>query len=73
MTLDRDKFSKAINEKMYQAMFIRKKKLGLRFFAEEIGVSLATLHRITAFENFDLKTFFLVTTWLDKPINDFII
>lgn len=72
MELDKEKFSKAINEKMHQTMFDRKEKLGLRFFAEEIGLSLATFHRVTVFKNFDLDTFFLIMTWLNKPINDFI-
>lgn len=73
MELDKEKFSKAINEKMHQIMFDRKEKLGLRYFAGEIGVSLATFHRVTDFKDFDLKTFFKLMTWLDKPINDFII
>lgn len=72
MQLDKEKFTKAINEKMHQTMFDRKEKLGLRYFAGEIGVSLATFQRITAFKNFDLDTFFLVMTWLDQPLMDFV-
>lgn len=72
MELDKEKFTKAINEKMHQTMFDNKQKLGLRYFAGEIGISLATIHRITSFKDFDISTFFKILTWLDKPITDFV-
>ncbi len=72
MDLNKEKFTGAINEKMHQIMFEQKKKLGLRYFAEQIGTSLATLQRITAFKDADLPTVLKVCTWLDKPITEFI-
>lgn len=73
MQIQRKEISEAITYKMFEVMTEKKKKLGLRYFAAEIGVSLATLARLVNIANeIDLKTLELVCDWLKKPITDFL-
>lgn len=73
MELKREIFTEAINNKMHTIMFDRKEKLGLRHFAEEIGVSLATLSRVLNKPEspIELKTMSAICNWLDKPISEY--
>jgi len=73
MIIQRKEISEAITYKMFEVMTEQKKKLGLRYFANEIGVSLATLARLINIANeIDLKTLMLVCEWLKCPLTDFV-
>jgi predicted transcriptional regulator len=72
MVFDKEKFTADINKKMHKVMFEQQKKLGLRYFASDIGISLATFHRVTSFKDFDLNTLLLILEWLGTDFNDYI-
>jgi DNA-binding Xre family transcriptional regulator len=65
---------KSMNDKMFELMDKNQKRFGLRYFAKEVGISLATLARFMNFtsENIDLKTFECMCKWINKPAKDFL-
>lgn len=73
MQIQRKEIADAINDKMFEVMAEQKKKLGLRYFAGVIGISLATLARLVNVSNeIELKTLELVCDWLKRPLTDFL-
>ena len=72
MALQKSELLQAINDKMFFEMGARMKKLGLRFFAEEIGISTPTLSRVINGSDPELSTLESICDWLKRPITDFL-
>lgn len=68
---DSKAFSDAVKEKMFTTMANEKRRIGVREFAEQIGVSSATLSRITNDNVPDIETFFTLCRWMSRSTNDF--
>ena len=62
-----------INEKMFAIMAQQKKKFGLRYFADVIKISSATLSRVLNQKSADVNTILTILNWLDLPFEGFII
>lgn len=65
------KFTEAVKEKMFTEMASRKKRIGLRVFAKEIGTSSSTLSRIELGKKPDIDTFFKLCYWMKRSSNEF--
>lgn len=62
----------AIRDKMLVVMVEEKKKLPDTYFANQIGISKATLSRILNFKEIDLKSAVAVCKWLGESIDKFV-
>lgn len=69
---NQDEFSKRVREKMFKQMLNEERKIGLRRFASDIGISTATLSRLTNGKTPDVETFFKICVWLDTTPVTFI-
>jgi len=65
-------FIKSINDKMFLANYANNKKLGLRFFSKEIGISTPTLSRVLSKKTFEVDTLFKICSWLKMDLNKFV-
>jgi len=72
MALQKKELLTALNDKMFFEMGERQKKLGLRHFASEVGISTSTLSRVVNGGDVELNTLELICSWLKKPITDFL-
>ncbi len=74
MQINKKELRQAVNDKMFTEMALQQKKIGLRVFADEVGVSLGTLARFIkgTNDNIELGTLELICDWLKKPITDFL-
>lgn len=63
--------SEAIKEKMFTTMATEKKRIGVREFAKQIGISAATLSRIENGKTPDIETFFKLCFWIKRNSNEF--
>lgn len=70
--MNKELLIQAIRDKMFAVMAQEKKKFSDNFFADEIGISKATLSRILNFKEIDLKNAIAVCKWLNLPIDNFI-
>jgi transcriptional regulator with XRE-family HTH domain len=70
--MNKELIVEAIRDKMFTIMAEEKKKFSDTYFAEQMGLSKATLSRILNFKEIDLKNAILVCKWLDQPIDNFI-
>lgn len=57
---------------MNSIMAKEEKQFTDNYFANEIGISKATLSRILNFKEIDLKNAIAVCKWLNQPIDNFI-
>ena len=64
-------FTEAVNEKMFGEMTKQKRRIGVREFAKEIGISPATLSRIENGNVPDIETFFNLCFWMKRSTNEF--
>lgn len=64
-------FADAVKEKMFGDMAKKKKRIGVREFAKEIGISAATLSRIENGKVPDIETFFKLCFWMKRSSNEF--
>jgi len=71
MRFDYDKFAKAIKAKMYRPVEGYRPN-GVRYWANQIGISSATLSRVTNGKCADLDTTLKICTWLEIEIEHFI-
>lgn len=69
---NKNKFSIAVKEKMFTQMTSEKRRIGVREFSKQIGISSATLSRIENGKTPDIETFFKICYWLKISSNDFI-
>jgi transcriptional regulator with XRE-family HTH domain len=66
-----DKFSESIKVKMFNTMAEEKRRIGLREFAKQIGISTSTLSRVENGKQPDIETFFKICYWMKKSSNEF--
>jgi len=64
-------FSDAVKETMFTKMANEKKRIGLRVFAKQIGISHSTLSRIENGNLPDVETFFRLCKWMKRSSEDF--
>ncbi len=64
-------FSDAVKEKMFTQMATEKKRIGVRAFAKQIGISAGTLSRIENGNQPDIETFFKLCFWMKRSSNEF--
>lgn len=62
----------AIRDKMKSIMATEEKQFTDTYFANEIGISKATLSRILNFKDIELSNAITVCKWLNQPIDNFI-
>lgn len=72
MIFNSEKFSEDVRMKMYKEWYHQKRRIGLREFGEQIGISAATLSRIERGNVPDVETFFKICKWLKSPMSRFI-
>ena len=68
-----ESFAFEVNNKMFGMMGDQQRKIGLREFAKIIGVSAATLSRVTNEKHPDVETFLRLCAWLKSDPKKFII
>lgn len=71
VTFKNKEFSNAVKEKMFGDMAKQKKRIGVRVFAKQAGVSPATLSRIENGHIPDIETFFRLCFWMKRSSNEF--
>lgn len=71
MRFDYEDFAKAVKAKMYKPVDGYRPR-GLRYWADIITISSATLSRVINGRCADLDTTLKICTWLNIPIQDFI-
>ena len=64
-------FSEAVKEKMFTTMATEKRRIGVREFAKQAGISAATLSRIENGKPPDIETFFKLCFWMKRRSNEF--
>jgi transcriptional regulator with XRE-family HTH domain len=64
-------FSATVQQIMFLRMAEQKRRIGLREFAKQIGISSATLSRIENGKTPDLETYFKLCFWMKKSTNEF--
>jgi len=64
-------FSDAVKQKMFSIMATEKRRIGVREFAENIGISAATLSRVENGKMPDIETFFKLCFWMKRSSNEF--
>jgi transcriptional regulator with XRE-family HTH domain len=64
-------FSEAVMEKMFAMQQEQKRRIGLREFATQSGISAPTLSRVFHGKNPDIETFFALCKWMNRSANDF--
>jgi transcriptional regulator with XRE-family HTH domain len=64
-------FTEAVKDKMFTTMLIDKKRIGLREFAKQVGISAATFSRIENGTQPDLETYFKLCFWMKRSANEF--
>lgn len=64
-------FTKAVTEKMFSQMLKETRRIGLREFAKQIDISVATLNRIEKGKTPDLETYFKICFWMKRTANEF--
>ncbi len=67
----KEEFSKAIRDKMFGEMLKQDRRIGLREFAKEIGISAPTLSRIERGNIPDIETYFSICFWMKRSTNQF--
>jgi len=70
--MNKELIVQAIRDKMFTIMAEEKKKFSDTYFAEQMGLSKATLSRILNFKPTELDNLVKVCKWLGRPIDDFI-
>ena len=65
------RFEKAVSDEMFRYQYCAKRHIGLREFADSIGVSAATLSRIERGGTPDLETFFKLCCWMGVDAKKF--
>lgn len=64
-------FTEAVRETMFTKMATQKRRIGVREFAKQIGISSATLSRIENGKVPDIETFFKLCFWMKRSSNEF--
>ena len=64
-------FTEAVRETMFIRMAKEKRRIGVREFSKEIGISFPTLSRIENGSLPDIETFFKLCKWMKKSSNLF--
>lgn len=70
--MNKELIVEAIRDKMFTIMAEEKKKFSDTYFAEQMGLSKATLSRILNFKPTELDNLVKVCKWLKRPIDDFV-
>lgn len=70
--MNKELLIKAIREKMFSIMKDENKRFSDTYFANQIGISKATLSRILNFKEADLNSIISVCKWIEQPIDNFI-
>ncbi len=64
-------FKKAVNKRMFDRMSETGRRISVREFAEDIGVSPATFSRVSRGGEPDLQSFFQFCFWMKRSANEF--
>lgn len=65
------KFREAVIETAFNTMADKKRRIGMREFAPQIGISPATLSRVMNGGEPDINTFFKLCYWMKRSSNEF--
>lgn len=72
MKFNYSKLRTEIKAKQFKQMLTEQRKIGIREYATDIGISAPTLSRIQTGSKMDIDTILKLCAWLNKPIQNFI-
>ena len=72
MKFNHKKFVRVIKEEQWKSMNYEKHLIGIRAFADEIGIGSSTLSRILNKKKAEINSILKICTWLEQPITNFI-